>query len=110
MFPTLLGTVMWAAAQIRAFGRLVGAERDVPVVTMIIIGAVVVIAYMTIGDLMVDAITDFIQGVATIAGLIIMGFLVASRLGGIEAALESVPAERLSWGDAGGNPLAPAEM
>ena len=107
MFP---GTVMWAAAQIRAFGQVMGAESDVPVVTMIVIGAVVVIAYMTISGLMDDAITDFIQGVAIIAGLIIIGFLVASRLGGIEAALEQVPAERLSCGDAGGNPLARAEI
>ncbi len=88
MFLTFPGTVMWAAAQIRAFGRVMGAESDVLVVTMIIIGAVVVIADTTIGGLMADAITDFIQGVAIIAGLIIIGFLVASRLGGIEAALE----------------------
>ena len=65
---------MWAAAQIRAFGRVMGAESDVLVVTMIIIGAVVVIADTTIGGLMADAITDFIQGVAIIAGLIIIGF------------------------------------
>ncbi len=81
-------TVMWAAAQIRAFGRVVGAESDVPVETMIVVGAVVVIAYTTIGGLMVDAITDFIQGVVIIDELIIIGFLVESRLGRIEAALE----------------------
>lgn len=84
----LPGNVMWAAAQIRAFGQVMGAESDAPVVTMILIGAVVVNAYTTISGLMADAITDFIQGVAIIAGLIIIGFLVASRLGGIEAALE----------------------
>lgn len=110
VFLMLPGTVMLAAAQIRAFGQVMGAESDVPVVTMIVIGAVLVIAYTTISGLMADAITDFIQGVAIIAGLIIIGFLVASRLGGIEAALEQVPAERLSCGDAGGNPLARAEI
>ena len=110
VFLMLPGTVMWAAAQIRAFGQVMGAASDVPVVTMVIIGAVVVIAYTTIGGLMADAITDFIQGVAIIAGLIVLCLLVVSSLGGLGAALERVPAERLSYGEAASNPLVLAEM
>lgn len=110
VFLMLPGTVMWAAAQIRAFGQVMGAASEVPVVTMVVIGAVVVIAYTTIGGLMADAITDFVQGVAIIAGLIIIFVLVVSSLGGFSAALERVPAERWSYGEAASNPLLLAEM
>ncbi len=110
VFLMLPGTIMWAAAQIRGFGQVMGAASDVPVATMIVIGAVVVIAYTTIGGLMADAITDFIQGAAIIAGLIVLCALVSVSLGGLGAALEQVPADRLSYGDAAGNPLLLAEM
>ncbi len=101
----LPGTIMWAAAQIRAFGQVMGAASDLPVLITISIGAVVVIAYTTIGGLMADAITDFVQGLAIILGLVVTAVLVAVSLGGIGAALEQVPAERLSYAAATANPL-----
>lgn len=102
----LPGTLMWAAAQIRAFGQVLGAAGDIPVTTAIIAGAVIVIAYSVLGGLMADAITDFVQSLAIILGLAVLGYLVAFNLGGICEALSKVPPERLDYGSAySENPL-----
>ena len=102
----LPGTLMWAAAQIRAFGQVMGTAGDLEVSTAIMIGAVIVIAYSVLGGLLADAFTDFIQGLAIIAGLVVLGVLVAQNLGGVSAAFASVPAERLEYGAAfSNNPL-----
>jgi solute:Na+ symporter, SSS family len=110
VFLMIPGTVMWAAAQIRAFGHVMGAASDMPVFTMIAVGAVVVVAYTTIGGLMADAITDFVQGVAIILGLIVLVALVIASFGGFSSALAEVSAARLTYGAAAESPLSLLEQ
>lgn len=91
MVPTSL---LWAAAQIRAFGQVLSASSGVGVEVTITIAAGVVIVYTASGGLLADAITDFIQGIALIAGLVILfGVLMLSD--GPQA-LAAVPPERLA--------------
>lgn len=69
MIPTSL---LWAAAQIRALGMILSASSELTVSVAITLAAAVVIVYTVMGGLLADAITDVVQGVALIAGLLIL--------------------------------------
>ncbi len=70
MVPT---SVLWAAAQIRAFGQVLGASSSLEVHVTIAIAALIVIAYTMVGGMLADAYTDFIQGGALLFGLVLLG-------------------------------------
>jgi len=75
MIPT---SILWAAAQIRAFGLILSSTSNLTVEISILISAIIVITYTTFGGLLADAYTDLIQGIILIIGLIIISFLVFS--------------------------------
>jgi Na+/proline symporter len=100
MVPTSL---LWAAAQIRAFGQVLAASSDLGVGITITVAAAVVILYTVSGGLLADAITDFIQGIALIVGLLVLWTVVFSA-DGFEA-LASVDASRLQLFGGGEKPL-----
>jgi SSS family transporter len=91
MVPTSL---LWAAAQIRAFGQVISASSGLDVELTITIAAGVVIVYTVSGGLLADAITDLIQGCALIIGLVVL--FVAIMLGDGMDAVATIPAERLA--------------
>jgi solute:Na+ symporter, SSS family len=93
----LPGTIIWGAAQIRAFGQVMGAVSDLPLFAGIVIATAVVIAYTVLGGLMADAITDFIQAIAVILGLVILAVIVGLEAGGVITGLENVEPQRLAY-------------
>lgn len=97
IFLILPGPIFWGAAQIRAFGQIVGATSGIDVDVAITIAAVVVIAYTVLGGLMADALTDLIQGLALIFGLIALLVAVAWSMGGMGALVAAIPAERTAY-------------
>ncbi|MDX2258764.1 MAG: sodium:solute symporter family protein [Hyphomicrobiaceae bacterium] len=93
----LPGPIIWAAAQIRAFGVVTSATGDVSLATGILVATAVIVAYTTVGGLLADAYTDVLQGAVIILGLAIIFVLVASESGGIAASMAAIPSERLSY-------------
>lgn len=73
MIPT---SILWAAAQIRAFGLILSASSEIQLHLAILISAVIVLVYTVFGGLLADAWTDLIQGLVLIAGLILIAVLV----------------------------------
>jgi Na+/proline symporter len=69
MAPT---SILWAAAQIRAFGQVVVTSSGVELETAIAFSAGVVIVYTAAGGLLADAVTDLLQGVVLAFGLIVL--------------------------------------
>ena len=63
---------IWGGAQIRAFGKVVGAVTSIDVNIAITIAAVAVIGYTMLGGLYASALTDFIQGIVMILGLALL--------------------------------------
>ncbi len=59
-------SVMWAAAQIRAFGQVLSASSDLGATLAITVAAAVVIIYTASGGLLADAMTDIVQGIALV--------------------------------------------
>ncbi len=69
MAPT---SIFWAAAQIHAFGQVLHSASDFGATVCISIAAAVVIIYTCTGGLMADVMTDLIQGIAIVIGLIVL--------------------------------------
>lgn len=95
------GTVMWAAAQIRAFGQVLSASSGFEVDVTIAFAAVVVIVYTMYGGLMADVMTDAVQGIALIIGLGVLLVVVVSVGGGWQQSLAAVEPERWLLFDTG---------
>lgn len=91
MIPTSL---LWAAAQIRAFGQVLAAASGLEVTFMITAAALIVIAYTAFGGMLADAWTDLVQGIALVIGLIVLFVVVLGDVGW--GALRRIPAERLA--------------
>jgi len=91
----LPGSVIWAAAQVRAFGQVMSANSSMGLAAAITLAAVLVAAYSVVGGLLADAVTDAVQGVAVVLGLLILGAIVAGQVGGVTAGLAQVEPERL---------------
>jgi Na+/proline symporter len=87
-------SILWAAAQIRAFGQVLVVSSDFQLDFTITVAAAAVILYTAAGGMLADAWTDLVQGIVLIAGLVVLA--VAALSAGDAAALADVPAERFS--------------
>ncbi len=79
LIPTSL---FWAAAQVRAFGYVLSTVSTVNVGIAITIAALLVVLYTAFGGLLADAVTDVIQGVTLVLGLLLLFAATIAALGG----------------------------
>ena len=100
MVPTSL---LWAAAQVRAFGQVLSASSDLEVELTITIAAGVVVLYTVAGGLLADVITDLVQGVALMVGLIVLA--VAMLVSGGFETIREIDPSRLALFGAGEVPM-----
>ena len=103
-------SVLWAAAQVRAFGQVLASVAELDLETATLVASSVAIAYTVAGGLLADAITDLVQGVALVVGLAALLAAVMAAAGGLGPALEGIEPARLRLAGApGGSPLATLE-
>ena len=101
MIPSSL---MWAAAQVRAFGQVLSSASELGLVAAITFAAAVVILYTVVGGMWANAVTDLVQGVVLVAGILVLGAVFVS-MGGLDR-LAALPPQRFdflherSWPDA----------
>ena len=75
-------SVLWAAAQIRAFGHVLSISGNgLNVEVALAIAAGFTILYTAFGGMLADAITDVIQGIFLVVGLVILLFAVLPHVG-----------------------------
>jgi SSS family solute:Na+ symporter len=99
-------SVLWAAAQIRAFGQVISSSAPVPVEWAIVGAAAFVVAYTMFGGLLADAVTDVLQGVILSIGLVALLVGVVVAVGGPGAAWTTLSAtERVQLAPAAAGPL-----
>jgi Na+/proline symporter len=84
--------LLWAAAQLRGFGHVITTVTALDLDVAILAAAGFCVAYTTLGGLLADAITDLMQGVMVIAGLVLLAVLVVAEHGGLEATMAAVRA------------------
>jgi Na+/proline symporter len=83
-------SVLWAAAQVRAFGGVLATGSALETDVAVAIAAGITISYTFFGGLMADAITDVVQGAILILGLTVLAVAVAGEMGGISGAWAAV--------------------
>ena len=88
------GSVLWAAAQIRGFGQIVGSASGIDLETALTLAAVAVIIYTVLGGLLADVYTDFIQSFVVVIGLIGLIWIALAEVGGISAGFARIDASR----------------
>lgn len=77
------GSLLWAAAQVRAFGEVLDvAAPDLAPGVGIGVAAVITIAYTSLGGMLADAITDLVQGGVLVLSLVVLATAVAADVGG----------------------------
>lgn len=87
--------ILWAAAQLRGFGHVLTTVTDLDLGVAIAASAGFCILYTMLGGLLADAITDLIQGVLLVAGLLLLVVAVARREGGFATALAGIDLDRI---------------
>jgi SSS family transporter len=73
-------SVIWASAQILAFGHVLSATSTIALELSIAFAAVMVIAYTALGGFLADVISDYIQGIVLIFGLLVLLVVVCMNL------------------------------
>ncbi len=100
------GSLLWAAAQVRAFGQVLASTSATIDITLGVgVAALLTIAYTTLGGMLADAITDVIQGGVLAISLVVLVIAVGSDLGGAQALFDTVrtaaaarpPVESVGW-------------
>lgn len=87
--PPYLGYI---AAQLVAMGLIMNVVTGVPVWQGIVISAVVVTIYTYIGGMWAITITDFIQTIIIIGGLLVLAIVMGAKAGGVTNVLSQAPA------------------
>jgi Na+/proline symporter len=99
-------SVIWGAAQLRAFGQVFSSTMDLDVTFAIYCSALFVVVYTFLGGLASDVITDFVQGLLVAVGLVGLLVVAVVSQGGVAQAVEIVDPARLSVWGTGENPWA----
>ena len=88
------GSVLWAAAQIRGFGQIVGSASGLDLETALTLAAVAVIVYTVLGGLLADVYTDFIQSAVIVVGLVGFCWIAFAEVGGVSAGFAKIDPSR----------------
>ena len=86
--PPYLGYI---AAQLVAMGLIMNGVTGMAVWEGIVISAVVVTIYTYIGGMWAITITDFIQTIIIIGGLLVLAFVMGTKAGGVSNVLTQAP-------------------
>lgn len=89
-------SLIWAAAQVRAFGQVIAATSSIHVTSAIYLSSAIVIGYTYLGGLLGDVVTDFFQGLLMALCLGLLVFVAVDRAGGLATAFSHVEPRRWS--------------
>jgi Na+/proline symporter len=88
------GSVLWAAAQIRAFGGVFSAAAgDLDPTVGIALAAAITIAYTVSGGLLADVYTDLLQGIVLVGTLVVLALFVFYGVGGLPSLVSASAAQ-----------------
>lgn len=82
--PALTGEIFWSAAILTALGTTFGTVLGLDTNTAIIVSAGIAIAYTALGGLWAVAVTDVLQLIILIVGLLIIVPFALQKLGGLD--------------------------
>lgn len=89
----LLSSIFWVAGMLVAFGLIFESLTGIPLEAGIVGGAIVVIAYTSIGGMLAVALTDFVQIVIIAIGMVLLFVVVLIDAGGWSTVSAQIPAD-----------------
>ncbi len=92
--PPYIGYI---AAQLVAMGLILNVVTGLAVWHGVVISAIVVTFYTYIGGMWAISITDFIQSIIIIVGLMVLAVVLSKEAGGVSAVLSEVPPENFRF-------------
>ncbi len=91
-----LSSLIWAAAQLRAFGQVISSTTDLPVDLTLFLSFIFVVGYVMYGGLLGDIITDSVQAVVIFVGLGTLVYFIFKEHPDLISYIVNQPAERLT--------------
>ncbi len=89
--------VGYIAAQLVAMGLILNAVTGLAVWEGVVISAFVVTFYTYVGGMWAISVTDFVQSILTITGLLVLAFILAREAGGVATVLREVPNQNFKF-------------
>src|SRR5678815_885457 len=89
--------VGYIAAQLVAMGLILNVVTGMETWHGVVISAFVVTFYTYIGGMWAISITDFIQSIIIIVGMVVLAIVLAMKAGGFAAVMNSVPKENFKF-------------
>lgn len=90
MVPSYFG---YAAGQLVALGLILNIITGLPLWQGVVLSAAVVTLYTCAGGMWAISITDFVQSVVIVAGLVVLAVVVANKAGGVAHIIDNAPPE-----------------
>jgi len=91
VITSLFSNIVWVGATLVAFGVVFESLTSIPLETGIIGGAVVIFIYTAVGGMWAVALTDFVQMLIIMLGLVILLITVLIDIGGWSAIAPQLP-------------------
>lgn len=88
LVPSYFG---YTAGQLVALGIIANVVSGIPVWEGVVISAVIVTLYTFVGGMWAVSVTDFIQGIIIVAGLIVLSVVLGQKAGGAWQVIRQVP-------------------
>lgn len=89
--------VGYIAAQLVAMGLILNVVTGLPVWQGVVMSAFVVTFYTYLGGMWSISITDFIQSIIIVAGLLVLAIILSGKAGGVVNVLNQVPTENFKF-------------
>lgn len=81
----------YIAAQLVAMGLILNVVIGLPIWQGVVISSIVVTLYTYIGGMWAISVTDFVQSVIIIIGLVVLAFVLSEKAGGVMTVVHSMP-------------------
>jgi Na+/proline symporter len=92
-----LSATTWSAAQLYAFATIIAAASPFDFATALAGATLLVLTYTLFGGLAGDVVTDIVQGVIMVGAMLVLAYLMVDAHGGLAPAIGSVPAAAWSF-------------
>jgi SSS family solute:Na+ symporter len=89
--------VGYIAAQLVAMGLILNVVTGMVVWQGVVLSAVVVTLYTYVGGMWAISITDFIQSIIIVLGLVVLAIVLANKAGGVGVVIDSMPEENFRF-------------
>lgn len=87
----------YIAAQLVAMGLILNVVIDIPVWQGVVISSVIVTLYTYAGGMWAVSITDFVQSIIIIAGMIALAYILSEKAGGVSVVISEMPDKDLKF-------------